>query len=25
MVRIYAQSLPCIHEHKWLDDDVTGW
>jgi len=25
MVRIYTRSVPHIHGHKRLDNNVTGW
>jgi len=24
-VKIYARSVPHVHEYKGLDDDATGW
>jgi len=25
IIRIYSQSMSCIHRQKHLDDDATGW
>jgi len=25
IIRIYARSVPHVHGHKRVDDDVTGW